>query len=46
MRVKLMIACLAVTTMFISATSAWSQDFFKGKVIQIILGYPTGGGVL
>ncbi|HEV8724904.1 MAG TPA: hypothetical protein VGW77_30175 [Candidatus Binatia bacterium] len=45
MRSKLMILCLAVITVVIAAASAWSQDFFKGKTIQIIVGYPTGGGV-
>jgi hypothetical protein len=45
MRFKLMIWCLAVTTSVTSAASALGQDFFKGKVIQIVLGYPTGGGV-
>ena len=45
MRSKLMILCLAVIAIIIGAASAWSQDFFKGKAIQIIMGYPTGGGV-
>jgi tripartite-type tricarboxylate transporter receptor subunit TctC len=40
-----MILCLAVIAIIIGAASAWSQDFFKGKAIQIIMGYPTGGGV-
>ena len=29
----------------IAAPSVWCQDFFKGKGIQILLGYPTAGGV-
>jgi tripartite-type tricarboxylate transporter receptor subunit TctC len=45
MRSKLMISCLAVIAIIIGAASAWSQDLFKGKAIQIIMGYPTGGGV-
>jgi tripartite-type tricarboxylate transporter receptor subunit TctC len=45
MRSKIMIFCLAMIAIVIAAASAWSQDFFKGKAIQIIMGYPTGGGV-
>ena len=45
MRSKIMIFCLAMIAIVIAAASAWSQDFFKGKAIQIIIGYPTGGGV-
>jgi tripartite-type tricarboxylate transporter receptor subunit TctC len=45
MRSKIMIFCLAMIAIIIGAASAWSQDFFKGKAIQIIMGYPTGGGV-
>ena len=45
MRLKLMISCLAVIAIVNSAASARGQDFFKGKTMQIILGYPTGGGV-
>src|SRR4030095_7534133 len=45
MRSTIMIFCLAMIAIVIGAASAWSQDFFKGKAIQIIMGYPTGGGV-
>ena len=45
MRFNLMIFCLAVIVIVIPAGSVCGQDFFKGKVIQILLGYPTGGGV-
>jgi len=45
MRCKIRIFCLAVVVFVISAASAWCQDFFKGKAIQILVGYPTAGGV-
>src|SRR5258705_5288055 len=45
MRFKIRIFCLAVIVILISAVTAWCQDFFRGKAIQIVVGYPTGGGV-
>ena len=45
MRCKIGIFCLAVIVTVISVASVWCQDFFKGKGIQILVGYPTGGGV-
>src|SRR5258705_9394099 len=45
MRCKISIFCLAVIVIVISAASVGCQDFFKGKAIQIVVGYPTGGGV-
>jgi tripartite-type tricarboxylate transporter receptor subunit TctC len=43
---KLLKLCLAVIAVLFSGVAAWTQDsFFKGKAIQIIVGYPTGGGV-
>src|SRR5688572_20511096 len=45
MRVKLVIFCWAMIVIVISGAQLWSQDFFKGKAVQIIVGYPTGGGV-
>ena len=45
MRCKIRIFCLAVIVIVISAASVGCQDFFKGKGIQILVGYPTGGGV-
>jgi hypothetical protein len=45
MRFKLMIFCLAVIAIVIPGGSVRGQDFFKGKAIQILVGYPTGGGV-
>jgi len=45
MRLKVMILSVVAIVIVISAASARGQDFFKGKTIQIILGYPTGGGV-
>lgn len=44
-RFKAGIVSMAAFAFVISAASVWSQDFFKGKAIQIIVGYPTGGGV-
>ena len=45
MRLKVMILSVVAIVIVMSAASARGQDFFKGKTIQIILGYPTGGGV-
>jgi hypothetical protein len=45
MQFKLFICCLAATIVILLSATAWGQDFSKGKVIQILLGYPTGGGV-
>jgi len=45
MRCKIRIFCLAVIVIVISAASVGCQDFFRGKGIQILVGYPTGGGV-
>ena len=45
MRCKISIFCLAVIVIVISAASVGCQDFFRGKGIQILVGYPTGGGV-
>ena len=45
MRLKVMILSVAAMTIVIFAASVWCQDFFKGKAIQILVGYPTGGGV-
>ena len=45
MRCKIRIFCLAVIVIVFSAASVGCQDFFKGKAIQILVGYPTGGGV-
>jgi hypothetical protein len=46
MRLNLPIFILAGVATAMSNSNGWTQDSpFKGKVIQIILGYPTGGGV-
>jgi hypothetical protein len=38
--------CLTAIAVLCPLVTAWSQDsFFKGKTVQIIVGYPTGGGV-
>ena len=38
--------CLTAIPVLCPLVTAWSQDsFFKGKTVQIIVGYPTGGGV-
>src|ERR1044071_8241492 len=46
MKQKLLFLSLTIFAVLFPLAAAWSQDsFFKGKVIQILVGYPTGGGV-
>ncbi len=45
MQITIRIFCLAAIVIVFSAPSVWCQDFFKGKAVQILVGYPTGGGV-
>jgi tripartite-type tricarboxylate transporter receptor subunit TctC len=46
MTAKIFYLWLTAIAVLFPLVPARSQDsFFKGKVIQIIVGYPTGGGV-
>ena len=44
MQFNFFFCCLAAIIVIFLRAGAWGQDF-KGKVIQILVGYPTGGGV-
>src|SRR5262245_47256572 len=45
MRFKFLTLWLAMVVAITFATKVASQEFFKGKTIQIVIGYPTVGGV-
>lgn len=44
---RLLLSCLSVATLFAAAAfgaSAKAEDFFKGKTIELYIGYPAGSG--
>ncbi|MBI4489724.1 MAG: hypothetical protein HY694_11615 [Deltaproteobacteria bacterium] len=40
-----LLTAIIIGLVLLAAPQAWAQDFFKGKVIRIVAGYPPGGGV-